>query len=472
MFAAAHRQIPTAGKDAGAVTAIAISQDHTFIAVGHASGAIHLYALAKPATPARSVIPTTLQQVQAGRAEGHIIGSQIRHLGFVGARHTAIVSADDHGLAFFHSLGQVLGLANTDVVRILGQYPETQQPAPALPELRLHNESQGDTLLADAPISTSKQKLSPLVFDMAPLPLGPVADVTDTFSLVAIITPTKIIVVGLKPTPRTWWRALQKNDAAQVPEDTEPVIGSLAWFPCARVSVDEPKLVTRPLLAFTWGRQIHLISVGAHEVAKATNGAQKSRSTKALHFREEAKWLCESTVVRLQWLNSRVKAFKPYMKCAEQVFRYCLCKPRRISTSGTLKVYCAPAELPWICVRSLCRGPWKMALLRPGLPTKQVLSWQHTMCGAIKASYFYSCASSLNTHCVRITERSAPGSSGCPRGDCLVLGRPHPSPSQLCQPARSDRPDYAILSRPSKCNHARLARRRRRPACSSCAQTA
>src|SRR5262249_52804351 len=92
------------GRSFGPVTALALSFDHTFVACGHATGHIQLFDIKNPQTPARSVPPTTLAAVSSGRKEGHIEGSRIVSLGFVAGRHTAIVSADEHGLAFYHSL--------------------------------------------------------------------------------------------------------------------------------------------------------------------------------------------------------------------------------------------------------------------------------------------------------------------------------------------------------------------------------
>ncbi|KAI0245579.1 hypothetical protein BJV78DRAFT_1107102, partial [Lactifluus subvellereus] len=117
---------PTAETTVGAVTALALSHDHTFVAAGHATGHIQLFDLKKPHVPARSVPPTTLAAVASGRKEGHLRGSRIVSVGFVAGRHTAIVSADQTGLAFYHSLGKALFFEASDVLRILGKYPNEE----------------------------------------------------------------------------------------------------------------------------------------------------------------------------------------------------------------------------------------------------------------------------------------------------------------------------------------------------------
>ncbi|KAI0715216.1 hypothetical protein C8Q76DRAFT_568514, partial [Earliella scabrosa] len=109
-------------KNVGAVTALALSFDHTYVAVGHVTGHVQLYDLRSPKVPARAVPPTTLAAVASGRQEGHLVGSRIISVGFVAGWHTALVSADDAGLAFYHSLGKVLFVDATDILRILGKY--------------------------------------------------------------------------------------------------------------------------------------------------------------------------------------------------------------------------------------------------------------------------------------------------------------------------------------------------------------
>jgi len=287
-----------AAKEAGAVTALAISQDHTFIAVGHATGYIHLYALAQPVKPARSVAPTKLAQIQSGRVEGHLVGSKIRHLGFVGLRHTAIVSSDDRGLAFYHSLGQVLGLANTDILLILGRYPTSEdQPALTLPTLTPSSDSSiSPTLLAEVSTAASKTKQAPVIFDMSPLPLGTSAHPTDIFSLVALITPTKLVIAGLKPKPRTWWRCLYKETSQPEPTNTT-IVGSAAWYPCTSSRDGDP------MLAFSWGRQVRLISVSV--VSEEGNGRNVGKQPS---FIQKSQWTTEGAIVRIQWLSPKVRS--------------------------------------------------------------------------------------------------------------------------------------------------------------------
>ncbi|KPV77801.1 uncharacterized protein RHOBADRAFT_33991 [Rhodotorula graminis WP1] len=285
------------------VTAVAVSQDHTFIGVGHETGHIHLYALVKPAQPARSVPPVELQQVLAGRKEGHIGGSKILHLGFVGARHTAIVSSDDRGLAFYHSLGKVLMLASTDIIRMLGQYPDPSNllanPAPPSPAPR-----------------RPRLSLKPaVVLDMAPLPLGPAPHPpTDGLSLIALLTPTKLVVVGLRPAPRTWYRVGYSHDGDGDGDEARGYAarGVLAWWPSARragtdaaaqdegreqVDVERKREAEEPgedpLLVWAWGRRVHLVR-------------PLPPPPESVDFEQMDGWVCDAPVVALKWYNERI----------------------------------------------------------------------------------------------------------------------------------------------------------------------
>ncbi|EJD52339.1 hypothetical protein AURDEDRAFT_180960 [Auricularia subglabra TFB-10046 SS5] len=269
-------------KAAGAVTALSLSNDHTFVAVGHESGNIYLYDLARHQAPARTVLPTTLAAVATGRKEGHLAGARITALGFVGARHTAIVSADDQGLAFYHSLGQVLFVEAADTLRILGKYPAAKE--------KPRRNGSSSILAAEV------------------LPLGPAPHPVDAYQVIALLTPSKLVLVGLKPQPRTWHR---------VHREEEPNMrGCLAWFPSTtlhdgapptangksngKANGRAPQPVTKPMLVFSWGRTFHLIRV-REEKLPPRPGTKEPQGT--LVFESGGKWRTDADILALQWLN-------------------------------------------------------------------------------------------------------------------------------------------------------------------------
>ncbi|BGP08713.1 hypothetical protein JCM10049v2_004562 [Rhodotorula toruloides] len=359
-------------KEAGAVTALAVSQDHTFVAVGHENGSIHLYSLLKPSQPQRSVAPVTLPQVLTGRKEGHLVGSKICHLGFIGARHTAIVSSDDKGLAFYHALGKVLMLASTDIIRMLGRYPDpaavlssgappvrpplptaatappnalhasppdSPRPAsPASPSLPASTPKSPSFPRPPRPATFSAGKKPSVVLDMAPLPLGPAPHPsTDTLSLVALLTPTKLVIVGLKPAPRTWWRVQfprewdeEKQGEGQEKEEVErgyAVTGVLAWWPSARRTKSEDggkeggqarqekadaEAGEDPVLAWAWGARVRLVrvrgAVGAPPPPRrpSVSALKPPPPPAEVRFEEIEGWTCDGPVLALRWYNDRV----------------------------------------------------------------------------------------------------------------------------------------------------------------------
>ncbi|GAK65842.1 lateendosome to vacuole transport-family protein [Moesziomyces antarcticus] len=249
-----------------AVTALALSSDHSFLGVGHASGNIFLYDLSHPARAARHVPPVPLSSVKAGKREGHLSGSAIVHMGFVGLRHTAIVSADNKGLAFYHALGKVLGVSSNDTLRLLGKYPQYE-----------HEDELG---LADA-------RSRSVIFQLTPLPLGPRPHAADETTFIAMITPAKMVLVGLKPTPRTWYRKVHTTKHAEkggegvvadeAAQSQQP--GCLAWYPASTETDGKRKRQTNPVLAFSFGRNLHLVRLVVRRIERrpdvrtARNGA-------------------------------------------------------------------------------------------------------------------------------------------------------------------------------------------------------
>lgn len=339
-------------KSCGRVTTVAISQDSTFIAIAYHSGHIHLFEWAKkPSVPARSVIPTSLSAINAGKAEGHLArdasgnGSEIQYLGFVGRRHTAIVSGDHYGLAFYHSLGKVLGLANTDILRILGKYPP-------------HMEDRLSTQQSQEPAPPGHL---PRLLGVQTLPLGTEANFTDDFNLVALLTAGKLVVAGLKPSPKTWWRYVNDPGLGRYPTDAlsagissrssdvdttqigdargkqaSTAHGCLAWLPSISGEA--------PMLAWCWDGSLRLTQVekGHSEAGLTRNGIRsddgqpkvsgmvdrpttktddaatpafrlvhrdtspgkgKTRKTTARHYVLHE---CSETVSSIQWLNRQV----------------------------------------------------------------------------------------------------------------------------------------------------------------------
>ncbi|KZV62595.1 hypothetical protein PENSPDRAFT_617741 [Peniophora sp. CONT] len=292
----------------GPVTALALSHDHTYVAMGHARGHIQLFDLAKPDKPARFVPPTTFTAVASGRKEGHLEGSRIISIGFVAGRHTAVVTADNNGLSFYHSLGKVLFVDATDVIRILGKYPEEEGLAPPTP-------SHG----VPSMFRRRRTRKTNALLGMAPLPLGTTAHPTDTYNIVALLTGAKLVIVGLRPSPKTWYRRHREEDEEHLGKSK--FRGALAWFPCIlagkpeaappakKSKKDPPPETTNPMLVYSWGATMNLIRVSETKVVEEVTNQRTGKTAKVeigrLTFEEAARWSAQDDVLAVQWLNHK-----------------------------------------------------------------------------------------------------------------------------------------------------------------------
>jgi hypothetical protein len=295
------------------VTSLALSHDHTFVAAGHATGHIQLFDLNKPQAPARSVTPTTLLAVASGRKEGHLQGSRIVSVGFVAGRHTAIVSADHTGLAFYHSLGKALFFDATDVLRILGKYSNEEHVVPGQPPLHRRRARRTNTILA-----------------MAPLPLGTVPHPTDAYNITALLTAAKLVIVGLKPSPKTWYRKHRDEDDEQMGK--AKFRAALAWFPSVVPGASADRAIsapgkkngankgdppqpspTTPMLVYSWGPVLNLLLVSELKTREQFTSERTGKLTTAevgrLVFEEKAQWRARDNVHAVQWLNAKVGSF-------------------------------------------------------------------------------------------------------------------------------------------------------------------
>lgn len=307
------------------MTAIALSHDQTFVASGHASGYIQLYNLKQPHNPVRSVPPTTLSAVSSGRKEGHLHGSRIVSVGFIAGRHTALVSADEHGLAFFHSLGKILFVEAPDILRILGRYPEPTASVSSVVPAKLQTPLATSSVPNFSPVTDlqRRRKSRYTVLAMSPLPLGTVPFPTDSYHVVALLTPTKLVVVGLKPTPRTWFKCPREPEEGGAWKSKSKWVGTLAWFPsilrpghagglpgetsAIHAGIDSS---TTPLLVYSWGTSLHFIKVYETKIKQTINNSKTGKSTEVeigtIAHERFGKWQGDEDILALQWLNHNV----------------------------------------------------------------------------------------------------------------------------------------------------------------------
>ena len=207
--------------------------------------------------------------------DGHIPNVAITHLGFLGTRHTALVSADDRGMAFSHLATRGTGSFGRTVktTRILGRYPDAKLPAGKI--------LKPSTVLA-----------------FAPLPLGNVEVATDTMGLTAMLTPYLLVVVSTTPIAQTQHKSARPKEVAV----HSAMTGCLAWFPAVKLKVADPvtgSQMSKVKLVYCWSNVLTVLDVD--EIP-----AEDKDKPPSLKFRARSRWKCEEPIVTVQWLSRSV----------------------------------------------------------------------------------------------------------------------------------------------------------------------
>ncbi|KAI9836535.1 MAG: Vacuolar protein sorting-associated protein 8 [Sclerophora amabilis] len=265
--------------EAGAITSLALSADHTTVAGGHYDGSIFTWDLAKPAKPFLQISPIASADSKGRVLDGHLPGVSVLHLGFLGTRHTALVSADSRGMAFSHLATRGLGAVARSVKtsRILGRYPD------------------------DNPQSSARPRKPSTVLAFSPLPLGNAEQATDTMGLVAMLTPYLLVIVSTTPIAQTQHKAPRPRELTA----HGALSGCLAWFPSVTLKSKDVNLsenISKPKLAFCWSNILTILDI--HEV-EPSEPSDKDRPA-SFNFRPRSRWKAEEAIVAVQWLSRSV----------------------------------------------------------------------------------------------------------------------------------------------------------------------
>lgn len=265
----------TKAVESGPITSVAISADHSTIAGGHANGNIFTWDTSRAARPFLTIPHLDAAQAQNRTADGHVANVSVVHLGFLGTRRTALVSADDRGMAFSHLATRGTGALGRTIktTRILGRYPNAPPPA-------------------GKPLKPST------VLAFAPLPLGNIERATDTMGLTAMLTPYLLVVVSTTPVAQTQHKSARPKD---VPAHSA-MTGCLAWFPAVKLKVPDPQSgsdISKVKLVYCWSNVLTVLDVD--EVPNEDRDQPPS-----LKFKARSRWKCEEAVVAVQWLSRSV----------------------------------------------------------------------------------------------------------------------------------------------------------------------
>lgn len=271
-----HVLILSTAVESGAITALALSADHSTVAGGHASGDIYTWEISKSARPFLHIPPIPANQLEIRTSDGHISGVSILHLGFLGTRRTALVSADNHGMAFSHLATRGMGAVGRTVktTRILGRYPEKP-----LPGSRLRKPSS--------------------VLAFSPLPLGNVEQATDSLGLVAMLTPYLLVVVSTTPIAQTQHKAPRPKEVTSHGAMT----AALAWFPAIKLKGKDSQ-TSNTKLVYCWSNVLTVLEVSEVE---SEEPSAKDRPP-MLEFRPRSRWRADEAIVAVQWLSRSVLA--------------------------------------------------------------------------------------------------------------------------------------------------------------------
>ena len=265
----------TQAVSSGSITSLAFSADYSTIAGGHVSGSIFTWEIARPSKPFLHIPSVDRSRTRGSEGDGHVSGVAVLHLGFLGTRHTALVSADDRGMAFSHLATRGMGAIARSVrtTRILGRYPE--------------------------PIAVpAKPKKPSTVLAFAPLPLGNAEHVTDDMGLVAMLTPYLLVIVSTIPIAQTQHKATRPKELAA----HGTMSAALAWFPAMKPTIRgglSSETASDAKLAYCWSNILTIMDVLETEPSERQNNDKPPE----LQFTLRKRWKTEEAIVAVQWLG-------------------------------------------------------------------------------------------------------------------------------------------------------------------------
>ncbi|KAF3017678.1 Vacuolar protein sorting-associated protein 8 [Penicillium rubens] len=265
----------TPAVECGAVTSLALSADHSTVAGGHDSGDIFTWEISRSAKPFLHIPPIPANQTETRISDGHLSGSAVIHIGFLGTRRTALVSADTRGMSFSHLATRGMGAVGRTVktTRILGRYPQAAAEV--------------------------KRRKPSSVLAFSPLPLGNVEQPTDSLGLVAMLTPYLLVIVSTTPVAQTQHKAPRPKE---VPAHSA-LTGALAWFPAIRLKGKDTQ-TSNTKLVYCWSNVLTVLEVSE---AESDEPADKDKPP-SLVFRARSRWRADEAIVAVQWLSRSVLA--------------------------------------------------------------------------------------------------------------------------------------------------------------------
>ncbi|BFZ55878.1 Vacuolar protein sorting-associated protein 8 [Savitreella phatthalungensis] len=214
----------TAAMNAGAITSLAVSADGSFVASGHVDGSIFVWDLSKPTTPTHHITPRKADLPATQGPDGHVHGTPVLFLDFVGQRHSILVSGDARGMAFLHRFRRRAIFSPGSSHRLLGRYP----------------------------LGNAERMRPSFLYGCTILPSGYTDLKVDKMGLLAMHTPYKLVIATVNPDPRTQYTMTRPTGAIA---ESDCISACCAWRPPPAAS----QLKTDPTLVFAWCCRLYIL---------------------------------------------------------------------------------------------------------------------------------------------------------------------------------------------------------------------
>ncbi|ODV76765.1 uncharacterized protein CANTADRAFT_57432 [Suhomyces tanzawaensis NRRL Y-17324] len=270
------------------VSSISFTADSTFLAAGSANGEIRLWDLGSVISPTVAVppyytiVPITLQERFTQNAQGHLSGSPITKLTFIGNLTSKIVSVDISGLVFYHSGIKKLMKKVIITRKLLGKN--------------------------DANVDDPKF----IVHGCEILPIGSSNQITDDLGVLAITTENLLLIVSLLSLNNSKNINLithfKLGKSKHVTDLDNPLI-NLNWYPCMAKSGGG---VENAKLAYSWNNLLTVVELKndmlpSNLTAIIDDLKDKDKGIPKIPIETTCRWVTSSKkekIVMTKWITS------------------------------------------------------------------------------------------------------------------------------------------------------------------------
>ncbi|KAJ2556705.1 hypothetical protein EV175_001825 [Coemansia sp. RSA 1933] len=277
----------------GSVSALVFSADLLAIVAGYSQGHVVVWDWAKGTTVS---VSRPVQPGDSPDTVGHPLGTAITSVGFIGKSKHRFFSSSASGHVLYHHI----------VRRLITTMSTVWLAAP----------ENGTSIL----------------FEVASLECGAYESALDDIGLVAVLTSAHLTVLkthhGVEQQFRLSYQQKQKQwhsnsaDMLKRKYSNRPYAGSVAWLPALKhrrpATATDPaeSEYAQPMLAFSWGSDLHVLSVQPdYEVA--ANGEAMGGSVSRVKFEREVEWTAVEDVALCRWIDAETIV---YMTQSQRIF--------------------------------------------------------------------------------------------------------------------------------------------------------